>query len=156
VIVSNEDGASDPFMVTANPVQPALLAAFAVGGKSYLTAVLPDGDYVMPAGAVAGVTSRPAKPGETIVCYGIGFGPVDPPVAAGTIASGASALIAPVQATFGSVPATVPYAGVAPGIVGLYQFNITVPAIADNLAIPFTLSVGGRTVGQTLYTSVQQ
>jgi uncharacterized protein (TIGR03437 family) len=32
---------------------------------------------------------------------------------------------------FGKTPAKSPYFGLAPNFVGLYQFNVTVPAVAD-------------------------
>jgi len=114
------------------------------------------GTFVMPAGAVAGVMTRPAKAGETIVLWGIGFGPVDPPVAAGTAATSADMLTTPVQVSFGSVAATVTYAGLVPGTIGVYQFNVMVPDVADNPETPFTLTLGGQGLGQTLYTAVRQ
>ena len=46
-------------------------------------ALFPDGSYVLPIGAIAGVTSRPAKAGDTISLYGVGFGPVTPNIPAG-------------------------------------------------------------------------
>ena len=59
---------------------PGLLApaSLKIGGKQYVAAFFADGTYVLPPNSVPGLTSRDAKPGDTIVLYGIGFGPVVP------------------------------------------------------------------------------
>ncbi|HXM40406.1 MAG TPA: FG-GAP-like repeat-containing protein [Bryobacteraceae bacterium] len=153
-------GASYPVPLLST--EPGMLAPanFNVEGTQYVVAQLPDGAYVLPAGAIAGLTSRPAMPGETIVIYGIGFGPTEnsaqqvSPV--GQIASGLTELTANFAAFFGQTQATVAYAGLAPGYVGLYQFNVIVPTVADSNAVPFTFTLGGASGGQTLYTAVHQ
>ena len=64
-----------------------------------------------------------------ISVYGIGLGIVDPPVAAGQVppTSSLSRVTNAVAASIGGVPAPVTFAGLAPGIPGLYQINIQVP-----------------------------
>jgi uncharacterized protein (TIGR03437 family) len=55
----------------------------------------------------------------------------------------------------GGVPVTdLPYAGLAPGFTGLYQFNVVVPASPGNGAVPLTFTVGGVAGTQTLYLAV--
>ena len=54
------------------------------------------------------------------------------------------------------MPAAVSYAGLAPGMIGLYQFNVVVPDTAPGDAVPLTFSVGLSTGQQVLYTAVQQ
>jgi hypothetical protein len=46
-----------------------------------------DGAYVLDtsAGAALGINSRPAKPGDLIIAYGIGFGDVTPSILPGVI-----------------------------------------------------------------------
>ena len=141
-----------------NATQPGLLAPawFKIGGNQYVVAQLPDGNYVLPTGSIAGVNSRPAQPGETIVIYGIGFGPVLPNISAGQIVTGTNQLAAPLQILFAQTTAQVPYEGLAPGFVGLYQFNIVVPAVPDSKLVPFTFNLGGVAGKQTLYTAVHQ
>jgi uncharacterized protein (TIGR03437 family) len=153
---------SAPAEVTAMSTAPGMLApaSFKIQGTQYVVAQLLDGTYVLPTGAIAGVTSRPAKPGETIVIYGIGFGPAEnsamqlAPV--GQISSGLTNLTSNFTASFGQTQASVTYAGLAPNFVGLYQFNITVPAVPDSNAVPFTFTLGGTSGSQTLYTAVHQ
>ena len=58
-----------------------------------------------------------------------GLGAVSPAVAAGTPtpASPLSATVTPVTANIGGRTATVTFAGLAPGLIGVYQVNIIVP-----------------------------
>ena len=155
LIVTTASGSSAPYNITVKATQPGLLAPpnFVIGGKQYVVAQFADGTYVLPANAIPGANSRPAKPGETIVIYGIGFGPVTG-VSAGQIAPGTSALTVPPQMFFGSSVATLSYAGLAGGFVGLYQFNVTVPNVAANDATPLSFTLSGVNGTQSLFTAV--
>jgi uncharacterized protein (TIGR03437 family) len=158
VTVTNGIATSAPFDIQVNPVQPGLLAPsiFQIGGKQYVVALLPDGTYVLPPGAIAGVASRQAHPGETIVMYGIGFGPVTPSFAAGQIVTANNQLAQSFQLLFGQTPAQLPYDGLAPNYVGLYQFDVVVPPVPDSDLVPLTFNLGGAAGTQTLYTAVHQ
>ena len=128
---------------------------FLVGGKQYVAALFTDNaTYVLPPGAIGGVTSRQAKPGETIVMYGVGFGPTVPSIAAGQIAGMTNSLAGNLTITFAQVPATILYAGLAPGAVGLYQFNVVVPNIANSDTVPLSFTLNGTAASQTLYTAI--
>jgi uncharacterized protein (TIGR03437 family) len=48
----------------------------------------------------------------------------------------------------------VKYAGLTPGSVGLYQFNVVVPNVAANDLTPVTFKLGGVAGTQTLYTAI--
>jgi uncharacterized protein (TIGR03437 family) len=159
VVLTNKNGTSAPAQVTTAPVEPGLLApaSFEISGKQYVVALLPDGTYVLPTGAIPGINSRPAKPNEVITIYGLGFGAVNPATPIGTIAPPKlDALQMPLVVSFGQVSATLNYDGLGPGYVGLYQFNIVVPAVPDNSAVPLTFNLGGVDAAQTLYTAVHQ
>jgi uncharacterized protein (TIGR03437 family) len=56
----------------------------------------------------------------------------------------------------GQTSAQVPYAGLAPGFVGLYQFNVVVPPVPDNNLVPLTFNLGGVPGTQTLFIAVHQ
>jgi uncharacterized protein (TIGR03437 family) len=145
--VTNGTETSAPVNVTVNPTEPGLLAptSFQINGKRYVVAQHADGTYVLATGAMAGVASSPAKPGETIVIYGVGFGSVTPNIPAGEIATESNQLSAPLQILFGKTPAKLPYYGLAPNFVGLYQFNVTVPAVGQrSRAIHLQLKRRGR------------
>jgi uncharacterized protein (TIGR03437 family) len=157
--VTSGNSTSTPVNITVNATEPGLLAPpqFKIGANQYVVAQLSDGTYVLPTGAIAGVSSRPARPGETVVIYGVGFGSVVPNIPAGQIVTAANQLSATLQFLFGQTPAQqVPYAGLAPAYVGLYQFNIVVPQVPDNDLVPLTFNLGGAPGTQTLYTAVHQ
>jgi uncharacterized protein (TIGR03437 family) len=155
--VATANGISAPYNVTVNATQPGLYAPpnFNLAGKQYLAALFLDGvTFVLPPGAISGLPSRQAKPGETIVVFGIGFGPVNPNIPAGQIVQQSNALTSPLQVFFGQTPAALLYQGLAPGAVGLYQFNVVVPNVVNSDAIPITFPLGGATGTQTLFTAV--
>jgi uncharacterized protein (TIGR03437 family) len=76
--------------------------------------------------------AQPAAPGSAISVYLTGLGPVDPPVATGAAApiNQLSNVTSSVTATIAGQPATVLFAGLAPGYAGLCQVNIAIPQMA--------------------------
>jgi uncharacterized protein (TIGR03437 family) len=156
VIVKTAAGASAPATVTVAATQPGLLApaSFLLGGRQNAVALFPDGFYVLPPDAISGVASRRAKPGDTIVLFGIGFGPVTPAIPAGQIAQQATSMASPVQFTIGGQAVTPVYAGLAPNFVGLYQFNLIVPNLPANDATPISFTLGGAAGTQTMVLSI--
>jgi uncharacterized protein (TIGR03437 family) len=82
-------------------------------------------DIIGPPGAFPFPT-RPAKAGETLILYGVGFGPTSPTVPAGRAFSGVAPSVTLPQITIGGVPATVIFGGIVEA--GLFQFNVTVPS----------------------------
>jgi uncharacterized protein (TIGR03437 family) len=158
IMVTTAAGTSVPYDITVNATQPGLFAPqiLNVGGVQYVGATFPDyTTYVLPTGAVAGITSRPASPGNTIYLFGIGFGPVTPNTPAGQIVQQDNLLNSTVQVTFGQTPATLTYAGLAPSFIGLYLFQVVVPNVSTSNAVPLTFTLGGVSGTQTLYTAVQ-
>ena len=151
-------GTSDPQTITVNQIEPGLLApaTLNIAGKQYTEALFTDeATFVLPAGTMGSAVTRPARPGDTIVLYGVGFGSVTPDPGAGNIVQSDNRLVFPFQVFFGGVPAAVSYAGLAPGMIGLYQFNVVVPETAPGDAVPLTFSVGLTGGQQVLYTAVQ-
>jgi len=73
---------------------------------------------------------NPADRGSVVTVYAIGLGAVSPAVTAGQVppSNPLSLVSNPVAASIGGVPATVLFAGLAPGYPGLYQVNLAVPA----------------------------
>ena len=133
VVVNN--GATSPAMrAFFYAVQPALITSDGTH------AVAVHADYSL-------VTSQnPARPGDVITLYGVGFGPVTPSAATGAPAGGSPPSVMNPNPTVSvnAHNATVLFAGLSPGSVGLYQFNIVVP---DGLGIgdlPALINVGGQ------------
>jgi uncharacterized protein (TIGR03437 family) len=158
LVVTTPYGTSSGYSVTVNATQPGILAptSFVVGGKQYAAALFSDGvTYVAPVGAIPGVTSRPANPGEVITIYGVGFGPVTPNIPAGQTVLQSNTVASPVQFLFGGTAGTSSYSGLAPQAIGLYQFNVMVPNVPASNLVPLTFTLGGTPVTtQTLYTAV--
>jgi uncharacterized protein (TIGR03437 family) len=148
VVVKNSSGTANGTATLQN-YSPAFFPLTAPGNPTgppvYAAAVHTDGIIVVPAGFYgAGVTTRPATPGETIEIYGTGFGPTNPAVAAGQLVSGAPPLTDPtqLQIRIGGVLATVTYAGIV--AVGEYQFNVLIPAL-PNGDQSIVATIGGLT-----------
>lgn len=157
LVVTTEAGSSPPFPVNVVAVQPGLYspAIFNVSGTQYVGALFSDGTtFVLPPGAVSGFTSKPAKPGDVITLYGIGFGEVNEGIPPGQIAQGTSTLAAPFTVSIGGTKATVNYAGLAPDYVGLYQFNVVVPSVAASDSTPLTFSLGDAAGTQKLSIAI--
>ena len=92
------------------------------------------GSYVGAAGLIPGANFTPARPGDVLTIYCISLGPTNPAVPAGMPSTGAAQVTAAATVKIGSTtldPASVLYVGASPGTAGLYQLNITVPALAD-------------------------
>jgi uncharacterized protein (TIGR03437 family) len=158
IVVTVGSNVSPPQTVNISATAPGLLAPpqspFLAGGNQYVWALLEDNvTLVLPPGG--GLTSRRAVPGDVIVLYGIGFGPVVTNLPAGQIAGGGNTLpTGSFEISLGGTPATVNYAGLAPGSVGLYQFNVVVPNITANDLTPLTFTLGGVAGKQTLYLAI--
>jgi uncharacterized protein (TIGR03437 family) len=158
VVVTTAGGSSAPATVTVNPVEPGLLAppVFRLAAGQYAGAVFPDAvTFVLPPNTFPQLPSRRARPGDTITFYGVGFGPVTPDIPAGQIVQQANPLQSAFQVSFAGTPATVSYAGLATGYLGLYQFNVVVPNVAASDAVPVTFTLGGASGTQTLLIPVQ-
>jgi uncharacterized protein (TIGR03437 family) len=159
LVVTNENGSSAPFSLNINALQPGLLAppSFNVNGNQYVAALNAGlTSFILPPGAIPGVPSNYAKPGDTIITYGIGFGPVTPSsvASAGQIVGAVNSLSNPFSVSIGGITAPLAYYGLAPNFVGLYQFNITVPQVPDNDFAPLTFTLANEAGSQTLYTAI--
>ena len=153
--VTTAAGSSDAVTMQVAARVPGLLAppdSFAIGGRQYLAALFADGVFVLPPGAIAGLTTRRAKAGDRILVYAIGCGATTPEIAAGVGAPGAT--LPGVTARIGNANAVVEYAGTSPGAIGLYQFNLVVPAGVSG-DVPLTMSIGGVAVAQQLVLATE-
>lgn len=145
LVVKSPLGDSQPYTITVADTQPGIFApsTLAIDGKQYAGVVLADG-----------TVASTVTPGQTVTLYGIGFGSVTPTLNAGEIVRSSNAVALPLQVFFGDTAATVTYAGLAPGTLGLYQFNVVVPNVAANSAVPLRFQLNGTPGQQSLYTAV--
>jgi len=93
-------------------------ASGAYGSGSY--------DILGPTGKTLGYPTVAATAGDSVELFGVGFGPVNPPVPAGQPFSGAAATVAPVTVYLNGISITPTFAGMSSA--GLYQLNITIPS----------------------------
>ncbi|MCC6586675.1 MAG: IPT/TIG domain-containing protein [Bryobacterales bacterium] len=90
-------------------------------------------------------SQRPARPGDVVILFATGLGPVVPPTTGGEIPKGATPLanskrfallwdsqIAPAQ--------NILYVGLAPGFPGLYQINFRLPPSPAGSRIPLRIA----------------
>jgi endoglucanase len=159
ITITNCKATSSPVMFARRTLAPGLLAPpnYSAGGTQYMVATFAsDGAYVLntTTGAGLGLTSRPAKPGDVIIAYGIGFGDVTPSILPGVIVQQSNSLISPVTFSFGSANATLQYSGLAGGFVGLYEFYITVPPGLANGDYLINVTQSGTPVPQSMYLTV--
>jgi uncharacterized protein (TIGR03437 family) len=158
ITVTNCVSTSANFNFPRRAAAPGFLAPsnYSANGTQYMVATFQsDGAYVLntATGASFGLNSRPAKPGDGIVAYGIGFGDVTPSILPGVIAGVSNSLVNPVTIYFGTTQAQVAYAGLAGGFVGLYEFYITVPAVANG-DYQINVQQNGAFLPQTIFLTV--
>lgn len=156
LVVTTAGGASAGTSLTVNAVEPGILApaAFHLAAGQYAVALFPNGaTYVLPPGITNAVPTSRAKPGDIITLYGIGFGPVTPNINAGVIV-GQSNTLSGLQVFIGGQQATVQFAGLVQGFLGLYQFNVVVPNVAANDATPLTFMLNGTPGTQSLILAI--
>ncbi len=136
------------------PVSPAF---FLWNGK-YAVATRADYSLVGPAGLFSGATTVPAKPGDTVILWGTGFGMTTPAVAPGVVPPSATVanVANAVTVTIGNLPAQVWGAALAPGNAGLYQVALQVPAGAPDGDLAVITTVNGVSSPSGVVLSVKQ
>src|SRR5579871_2089848 len=92
VVVSYQGQSSTPAQPTISLTEPGFYAApaFSVNGRQYVGALHSTTGAFVNGGNIPGVPAAPAQPGETLIFYGTGFGPVQ---------GGAAGITAPAQTT---------------------------------------------------------
>jgi uncharacterized protein (TIGR03437 family) len=158
ITVTNCKATSSPIMFARRALAPGFLAPsnYTANGTQYAVATFnSDGAYVLntATGATFGLNSRPAKPGDLIILYGIGFGDVTPSILPGVIVGASNTLVNPVTISFGSTNASIVYQGLAGSFVGLYEFYVTVPNVANG-DYQINVTQSGTTVPQTMSLTV--
>jgi uncharacterized protein (TIGR03437 family) len=145
-----------PSAAQSFPVGPFSPGIFAI--NNIAVAINPDGSIAAPAGAIPGISTKPAKVGDpgglVILCTGLGA--VNP-----AAVSGAASLDALRTSTttptvlVGGQPATVVFAGLSPQFVGVNQINVALPAgTPTGNAVSLQIQVGGVTTSNSVTIAV--
>ena len=154
VTVTSPGGTSPTFMVSSNQYGPAF---FQWPDNQPIATRLNYTDAVKN-GTFPGVSTVPAKPGETIVLWGTGFGPTNPIAPPGAPVPGGktySTTTLP-KVTIDKVPATVYGAALAAGFAGLYQVAIQVPDSIPDGDWPILATIGGVESPSSVVLTVHQ
>jgi uncharacterized protein (TIGR03437 family) len=154
VVVTNAAGTSAAFTATVNTFGPAF---FGWPGNQ-VVATRQDFSLAAASGTFAGTTTTPAKPGDTIILWGTGFGPTNPTAGQGeeTPSNATYSTETLPMVTIDNVSATVYGAALAPGFAGLYQVAIQVPGSLGNGDWPIVATIGGVASPSGAVLTVQQ
>lgn len=153
-LVVTTPGGTNSSAITLSTAAPGLLASSTEGGMQYVYAQFANTVPVFIPGDIFNTFFPRAKPGDTLLLYGNGFGPVTPDSPAGQFVQQPNTLANTLQISFGGTQATVVGAGLIVGLIGLYQIAVAVPSIAPNDAVPLTFTLGGVSGTQSLYIAI--
>lgn len=140
---------SQSVTATVQAVGPAF---FMFAGNKYVAAEHANGS--LTAGTVTGLTTTPAKAGETISVFANGFGPTQAAIPNGQLITSTLVLSPTPTVTIGGVQAQVTFAGLVG--TGLYQLNVVIPnglTAGDNAIIA---TVGGVQTQPNAFVSIGQ
>jgi uncharacterized protein (TIGR03437 family) len=158
VHVSNANGASAPVTATVANVVPAFFQ-WSGNNKIYAVATRTDFSWVGPPGLFTTGTTTPAKPGDTIILWGTGFGATTPAMSPGqlTPTSGGTVKVNdPVTVTVGGLNANYLSGALTPGEAGVYQIAIQIPSNAPNGDLPVLATIDNVTTPTGVFITVQQ
>lgn len=110
-------------------------------------------DILGPTGTSLGYKTVAAKAGDVVALFGTGFGPTNPPVAAGQIPAGAAPTTRPVTLQVNNTGVTPSFAGISGA--GLYQINFTLPKGLGQGDVTLQGSVGGAQTPSGIVITLQ-
>jgi uncharacterized protein (TIGR03437 family) len=140
MVLRTPGGISDNYLFSILPAAPSVFRTGTAGPETGLATIVrsENSQIVTP--------TNPIHPGDTITIFATGLGRTTPVVDAGIPAPSnpsSTALIPPVV-TLGGSQLNTTFAGLAPGQIGVYQINATVPAkVPEGMPIPLVISQGG-------------
>jgi len=141
--VNGVSSAPEPLQTSA--ARPGIFTLGPPYGNQGAILIANSNKLAMP--ATANIPSQPAAVGGIISIFCTGLGATDPAVASGQPGPATEPLArvkTPVTVTIGGKPATVYFAGFAPGFAALYQVNAQVPAgVTPGDAVPVVITQGG-------------
>ncbi|HFB97740.1 MAG TPA: hypothetical protein ENJ62_01235 [Bryobacterales bacterium] len=127
--VSTPVGRTAPVTIPVGGVAPGVFTIPATGEGA-----------VLIAGTGRLTSQQPASPGDYLEIYCTGLGPVEPFQPGSPLEQ---TVHRPEIAIGGVAAEEIPFSGLAPGFVGLYQVNVRVPPGVPSGAQPLRLSIAG-------------
>jgi len=146
--VTNSGSTSTPFAVQVVQSKPGLFTQDASGAglaivQNYISPTELDIDR-FTTGTVSGVTISPAKPGQPLIAWGTGLGPVPGGDNVGSAGYDFLKNGGNVQAIVGGMAITPNYAGRGPTLAGVDQIVFTLPSnVPTGCTVSFQISVNG-------------
>jgi uncharacterized protein (TIGR03437 family) len=138
--IHTPDGLSNNYPLNVQPAAPSIFVANSGSETLGLVVRNTNGQIVTP--------TNPIHPKDGITIYLTGMGQTSPAIPAGAAAP-ADPLSRVAQApviTIAGMDLPVSYAGLAPGEVGVYQINATVPSsVLTGMSMPLTINQAGAT-----------
>jgi uncharacterized protein (TIGR03437 family) len=133
-------GVSDNFNFAVNNTAPSVFQSGSAGPQTGLATIFraDNGQLVTP--------TNPVRSNSVLVIYLTGMGATSPAVDDGMPAPDsplASTIVSP-NVTLGGTPLGIYYAGLVPGLVGVYQINAVVPLrVPEGVEVPLVVDQGG-------------
>ena len=133
-------GISDDYYLNLQLAAPAIFLSGTAGPLTGIPVVVKASNQQLV------TPSNPVHGGDDLVIYAAGLGATSPLIEAGNPAPAsppALVTIAP-DVRLGGVPLAVSYAGLAPGMIGVYQINVRAPDhVAGGDDVPLTIAQAG-------------
>lgn len=147
---------SAPLTVPVAASAPGIFTVDSSGKGQGVVLIYPNNETAGVAGTVVGLTLRPIKKGEFAIIYAAGLGAVSNAPASGAASPADPArTVQAVSVNIGGVAVPADFSGLVPGLVGLYQVNVQIPANAPTgSAVNLSLMVGG-TPSNTVTIAIQ-
>jgi uncharacterized protein (TIGR03437 family) len=146
VVVTNNGKVSTAQSVQVGPVSPGIFSQPLANGNFAIAINAADGSLAIPAGAIPGITSHPAKAGDTLIILCTGLGATDNSAPNGGVPTKLATALQTPQVLVGGMSITPLFAGLTPQFVGVNQINVTLPTgVPTGNAVSLQLSVGGIT-----------
>lgn len=155
VVVTNNSASSAAASVAVAQFNPGI---FSVNdGVGVAIAFFVDGALAAPSGSIPGLTTRPAKVGDTLQILATGLGAVD-----SSVADGANSLdklrntLTKPTVLIGNTAAQVAFSGLSPQFVGVNQVNAVVASgTPTGNTVPLQFQIGGLTTTNQVTIAVQ-
>jgi uncharacterized protein (TIGR03437 family) len=147
VVVTTNGHSTEPVKVHAGTAAPAF---FQWGASQYaLVTRYPDNARVANPSLGAGFVA--AKPGDILTLWGTGFGPTDPAQDPSVLTVGTHNVSQKLTVTVGGTPARIVGAALSPGLAGVYQINIQLPASLPSGDLVVKAAVAGFHTPDNVY-----
>lgn len=140
LVLRTPGGVSDNYNLTILPGAPAVFRGVAETPSGYLEYAT----IMRKANGQPATLANPLRVGDQITIYLTGLGSTNPAVETGAPASGPAPAIVPAAVTIGGVPIPIHFAGLSPGMVGVYQIDAEIPGAAPTgVDLPLVITQGG-------------